>query len=109
MVRFIIVRHGVTDFNKENRYQGQFDSSLAPVGIEQARITAEHITKQYHIDAIYSSDLSRAMKTAEPFAKHFGIEKSRAVTYRGDREGTKLNYEVIHDAVASGRKCESIP
>ena len=74
MVRFIIVRHGVTDFNKENRYQGQFDSSLDPVGIEQARITAEHITKQYHIDAIYSSDLSRAMKTAEPFAKHVGIE-----------------------------------
>ena len=28
-------------------------------------------------------------------AKHFGIEKSRAVTYRGDREGTKLNYEVV--------------
>ena len=42
-------------------------------------------------------------------AKHFGIEKSRAVTYRGDREGTKLNYEVIHDALASVRKCESIP
>ena len=37
-------------------------------------------------------------------AKHFGIEKSRAVTYRGDREGTKLNYEVIHDAVSRVRR-----
>ena len=32
-------------------------------------------------------------------AGHFGIEKTRAVTYRGDREGTRLNYEVVSDAV----------
>ena len=74
MVRFIIVRHGVTDFNRENRYQGQFDSSLDPVGIEQARVTAEHVSKNYRLDAIYASDLSRTMKTAEPFAKLFGLE-----------------------------------
>ena len=41
-------------------------------------------------------------------AKHFGIENDRAVTYRSDCEGTRLNYEVIHDAVASVRKCEAI-
>jgi len=40
-------------------------------------------------------------------AKHFGIGKSRAVTYHGDREGTKLNYEVISEAVQSMR-CNSV-
>ena len=42
-------------------------------------------------------------------ARHFGIQQNRAVTYRGDREGTKLNYEVIHDAVASVRESAVIP
>ena len=41
--------------------------------------------------------------------RQFGIERNRAVTYRGDHEGTKLNYEVIHDAVASMRKTAAIP
>ena len=41
-------------------------------------------------------------------ARHFGIEKNRAVTYRGDREGTKLNYEVVGRAVESMRGCDVI-
>ena len=38
-------------------------------------------------------------------AANFGIAKERAVTYRSDRQGTRLNYEVVHDAVASIRQC----
>ena len=41
-------------------------------------------------------------------AKHFGIEQNRAVTYHGDREGTKLNYEVVGRAVESMRCCDVI-
>ena len=36
-------------------------------------------------------------------AKDFGIGKNRAVTYVGDREGTRLNYEVVGEAVQSMR------
>ena len=32
-------------------------------------------------------------------ASHFGIAENRAVTYRGDREGTRLNYDVVSDAI----------
>ena len=42
-------------------------------------------------------------------AKHFGIDKNHAVTYRGDREGTKLNYEVVSEAVAGVRANASVP
>lgn len=42
-------------------------------------------------------------------ANHFGIEENRAVTYRGDRDGTKLNYDAIHDAVTGVRCCAEIP
>ncbi|MBO4562078.1 MAG: VWA domain-containing protein, partial [Clostridia bacterium] len=36
-------------------------------------------------------------------AKHFGIERERAVTYRSDRKGTRLNYAVMSEAIASVR------
>ena len=36
-------------------------------------------------------------------ARHFGIERERAVTYRSDRKGTRLNYEVMSEAIASVR------
>lgn len=42
-------------------------------------------------------------------AKHFGIEKNRAVSYRSDHLGTRLNYEVINEAVSCMRECSEIP
>lgn len=38
-------------------------------------------------------------------AANFGIAQDRAVSYRSDSQGTRLNYEVVHDAVASVRQC----
>ena len=40
-------------------------------------------------------------------ASHFGIAENRAVTYRGDREGTRLNYDVVSDAVKCMRCSEA--
>jgi hypothetical protein len=36
-------------------------------------------------------------------ARHFGIDKERAVNYHSDVEGTKLNYEVLSEAICSVR------
>ena len=38
-------------------------------------------------------------------AANFGIAQDRAVSYRSDSQGTRLNYEVVHDAVACVRQC----
>lgn len=73
MVKFILVRHGLTTFNIERRCQGQYDSPLSEIGIRQAAYTAEHIAKSYHIDAIYASDLSRTCDTASPIANLLGL------------------------------------
>ena len=40
-------------------------------------------------------------------AKHFGIGQDRAVSYKSDSKGTKLNYEVISDAVTCMRSQEA--
>ena len=68
MVTFILIRHGLTEYNAEHRIQGQLDTRLTQEGHDQARLAADYVAKHYAIDAIYSSDLSRTMDTAKPLA-----------------------------------------
>ena len=70
-----VIRHGQTEGNKENRYIGFTDIDVTPLGEEQAEITAEHLFKTVKFDAIYSSDLIRAYRTAMITAKKQGIKK----------------------------------
>jgi broad specificity phosphatase PhoE len=64
MTTLVLIRHGQTDWNVEGRWQGQADPPLNNTGREQARHAAEH---QRHLGfaALYSSDLRRAMETAQ--------------------------------------------
>ena len=74
MVRFLIIRHGLSVTNKERRFTGQMDVALAPEGYEQARQTAEYVLKEYSPDAVYSSDLCRAYDTVLPIADAAGMQ-----------------------------------
>ena len=74
MTKLILIRHGESVFNLKKRYTGQLDVPLTEKGIEQAKITAEYILKNYKIDAVYSSDLSRAVETARPVAVALGLD-----------------------------------
>ncbi|WP_125589004.1 histidine phosphatase family protein [Companilactobacillus jidongensis] len=58
------VRHGQTIFNLINRMQGWSDTPLTEQGIEDLKITGKYL-QNTKFDAIYSSDLKRAMDTAE--------------------------------------------
>lgn len=91
MVKFILVRHGLTTFNKERRCQGQFDSPLDEVGVRQAACTAEYITQAFHIDAIYASDLSRTRDTAAPIAKRLELPVHTSKALRELNNGTWEN------------------
>lgn len=61
---FWVVRHGESTWNVNGRYQGQTDVPLSHVGVLQAASLAERLTGQ-RFDAVYSSDLARALQTAE--------------------------------------------
>lgn len=65
---FWVVRHGESIWNADGRYQGQTDVPLSHVGLLQASSLAERLTGQ-HFDAVYSSDLARALQTAEIVAE----------------------------------------
>lgn len=64
MTKLIFLRHGETLWNKENRFQGHTDIALNANGRKQARQAAKRLAC-VHLDAVYSSDLSRAHETAE--------------------------------------------
>ncbi|MFA6449260.1 MAG: histidine phosphatase family protein [bacterium] len=63
--RIILTRHGETDWNAGNRIQGHTDIDLNATGIAQAEALGERLSRE-SIDVIYSSDLTRAERTAEP-------------------------------------------
>ncbi len=68
-MRIIITRHGETEQNRSKILQGHMDGKLTPEGKEQAKKLGIRLAKE-HIDAIYTSDLSRARLTAEAVAMH---------------------------------------
>ena len=74
--RFIVVRHGETQWNVETRIQGQRDSSLTPSGVAQADAIGKRLARE-RFDAIVASDLGRAFQTAEAIGRHCGLTVER--------------------------------
>jgi broad specificity phosphatase PhoE len=67
MTRFWLVRHGETDWNLQGRYQGQADPPLNANGLTQAQRIGDQLIDE-GIKAIFSSDLQRALHTAQIIA-----------------------------------------
>ena len=66
-VPFYFVRHGETDYNKDNKIMGQIDIPLNEVGLEQAQVVAKTL-QNLEISHIVSSPLKRARQTSEIIA-----------------------------------------
>lgn len=66
MIKLVLIRHGQSEWNKENRFTGWADVDLSPQGVEEAR-TAGKILKNngYTFDIAYTSVLKRAIKTLD--------------------------------------------
>ncbi len=82
----ILIRHGETDHNRYDLFQGRADTALNDIGLQQADLLAESM-KDVPIDVFISSPLQRAYVTTEKCAKRKGME----VSYTDPRL-TEINY-----------------
>jgi broad specificity phosphatase PhoE len=69
----LLVRHGETDDNAADRFQGQLDPPLNDRGREQSRSLARSLAGE-GLKALYSSPLARARETAEILGAQLGLE-----------------------------------
>src|ERR1700692_3285815 len=72
----VIIRHGQSQGNAEGRFGGHTDTPLSARGRKQAAATASALASE-KFDAVYSSDLPRAIETATPLANRVGIALRR--------------------------------
>lgn len=62
----VLMRHGQSQWNLENRFTGFHNIELSPQGIEEAKLSGRNLAKAgINFDAVYTSTLQRAYTTAE--------------------------------------------
>ena len=97
MPQLVVIRHGQSVWNKENRFTGWVDVDLSETGVEEARRAGE-LLRGRTFDHLFTSVLKRATRTAEIALEEAGIQelptsRSEALNERhyGDLQG--LNKE----------------
>ncbi len=73
MTTILLARHGESDWNSSQRWQGLADRPLTDLGRQQAAELAARL-EETELDAVYSSDLQRARETAEIVARSKGLD-----------------------------------
>lgn len=92
-MKLILTRHGRTEDNENGVIQGHLPGKLTLQGLEQAKNLALRLSNE-KIDHIYSSDLARAVDTAEEIAKYhpsipIEITQELREKYLGEWQGLK--------------------
>lgn len=86
MTRLVLIRHGVTGWNREKRYCGHKDIGLSNEGKSQAKLLSSSLNA-VRFDKVYCSDRKRAMQTARIL-----FREAKIIQDRGLRE---INFGVL--------------
>lgn len=81
VTKLYLVRHGQSAGNAEGRFGGHSPTPLSELGLQQAEMTAQALARE-NINAIYTSDLYRAVQTAEPLAKLLNLPIIKTSAFR---------------------------
>lgn len=98
MTEVILARHGETEWNVGQIFRGRIDVDLNQTGVEQAKLLGQHLTER-EIEAIFSSPLKRALKTAEAIAgpHHLKVTASPGLIDFDFGQWQGLNLEQVRD------------
>jgi broad specificity phosphatase PhoE len=118
LIKFILVRHGETEWNKVRRIQGsKSDTPLSETGRQQAAGLALRL-KEERIQAIYSSPLQRALTTAQAIAEYHHLEVIPLASLKeinvGELEGVlaselKVRFDEFMCRYAQGQEMLRLP
>ncbi len=61
----VLLRHGRTRYNAEARLQGQYDSPLDEIGVQQAKLAGEAVRHRFQPDRVVTSSFARTLQTVE--------------------------------------------
>ncbi len=105
-MQLILMRHGETDWNSTGRYLGHTDMPLSEKGLRQAEQASSRI-KELDPTVIYSSDLSRAIQTAETINKSLQLplildNRLREINF-GSWEGKSYEELSIEEKIISNK------
>jgi len=73
MTTIMLIRHGDTDWNVGEIFRGRADVELNEAGVRQAQLLASFL-EEVPMEAVYSSPLKRALRTAEIVAAPHGLD-----------------------------------
>ncbi len=119
-IHYYLVRHGETQFNVQNRLQGQCDSPLTEKGIQQTKQTKERL-KDIHFDYAYTSTSERARDTAEILLNGTNLyasmdDRLKEINFGGlegssfleDFEAQQTRFNPIHYSDINGEDSEDV-
>jgi len=86
MARLVLIRHGQSIWNKENRFTGWIDVELSQNGIEEAESAGVQL-KDFKFDLTFTSELQRAQETLKYILKENNFID---------------NFRIIHDSQVGG-------
>ena len=69
----LLVRHGFSTSNEDGTLTGQLDVPLTPLGVLQGEAASRYLCENYKVDAIYASDLVRAVDTVRLLSEKTGF------------------------------------
>ena len=98
MSKLLLVRHGATELNSAGIFVGHTDAELSAAGRKQVERLRDRLSTE-RIDSIYSSDLKRAMVTAETIASKHQLEVTAFPELR------ELNYGNLDGLTFEQIKC----
>jgi probable phosphoglycerate mutase len=93
VTELLFIRHGETDWNRQQRFQGQIDVPLNATGLAQAARVAERLAADRH-DALFSSDLQRARETAAPLSAAWRLAPVSLLGFREQNFGVLEGLDV---------------
>lgn len=91
-MKLILIRHGDTDYNVENRYCGVSDPSLNSLGRDRVKKLIPALS-DFQIDKVYTSDLRRAHETAALILD--GVDSEKRIEFESSALFRELDFGIF--------------